>query len=515
MSAIARDRGRERTGGAASSAGRAGRARPNVLFVTVDQWPGHLLGCAGHSVIETPTIDQLARIGTRYTQAYAACPICIPARRSIMTGTSPKTHGDRIFQPALPMPAGLPTLAQCFRDGGYQATAVGKLHVYPQRDRIGFDDVLLAEEGRDHFGIDDYEMFLADNGYPGRQFMHGMSNNEYSWRTWHLPEELHVTNWTTWAGARTIKRRDPTRPGLWHVSYTHPHPPLVPLASYFDRYRTRDVQASNVGEWAKEPADLPHAVRLAREFWAELPPDRLADAKRAVYALCTHIDHQLRILIGTLREEGILDDTIILFCSDHGDMLGDHGLYAKRLMYESSAKVPMILVGPARSNAVRPGGTDDRLVELQDIMPTLLDMCELTVPDTCEGLSMIGSRRRDILYGESLTGAKATRMVRDGRFKLIWYPAGNRLQLFDLADDPSELHDLAADESTAPFRERLMSALIAQLYGDDLAWVESGRLVGMPVPPFEVAPNRDLSGQRGLHYPQIPASDPARVVGTA
>ena len=237
--------------------GPAPAARPNVLFITVDQWPGHLLGCAGHSVIETPTIDQLARIGTRYTQAYAACPICIPARRSIMTGTSPKTHGDRIFQPALPMPAGLPTLAQCFRDGGYQATAVGKLHVYPQRDRIGFDDVLLAEEGRDHFGIDDYEMFLADRGHPGRQFMHGMSNNEYSWRTWHLPEELHVTNWTTWAGARTIKRRDPTRPGLWHVSYTHPHPPLVPLASYFDRYRTRDVQASQcrrMGEGAGRSA---------------------------------------------------------------------------------------------------------------------------------------------------------------------------------------------------------------------------------------------------------------------
>jgi arylsulfatase len=515
MSSIATDRGEQSAGAAASPAAAGGRDRPNVLFVTVDQWPGSLLGCAGHEVIETPTIDQLARIGTRYTEAYAACPICIPARRSMMTGTSPRTHGDRIFQPALPMPAHLPTLAGCFRDAGYQASAVGKLHVYPQRDRIGFDDVLLAEEGRDHLGIDDYEMFLADRGYPGRQFMHGMSNNEYSWRTWHLPEELHVTNWTTWAGARTIKRRDPTRPGLWHVSYTAPHPPLVPLASYFERYRGRDVPASSMGEWARDPAGLPHAVRVAREFWADLRPDQLADAKRAFYAQCTHIDHQLRILIGTLREEGILDNTIILFCSDHGDMLGDHGLYAKRLMYEGSAKVPMILVGAAGSTSVPVGRTDDRLVEVQDIMPTLLEMCGLTVPDTCEGLSMIGARRRDILYGESLVGAKATRMVRAGRFKLIWYPAGNRLQLFDLADDPCELRDLASEPGSAATRDRLVAAMIGQLYGDDLAWVEGGRLVGMPAPAFGMPPNRGLSGQRGLHYPQIPASDPAHVVGTA
>ena len=118
----------------------ADAAPPNVLFVTVDQWPASLLGSAGHPVVETPTLDQLARVGTSYTRAYAECPICIPARRSMMTGTSPRRHGDREFQPALPMPRDLPTLAQSFRDGGYQAAAIGKLHVYPSRDRIGFDD---------------------------------------------------------------------------------------------------------------------------------------------------------------------------------------------------------------------------------------------------------------------------------------------------------------------------------------------------------------------------------------
>ena len=187
----------------------------------VDQWPGTLLGIAGHPVIETPTIDHLASLGTYFPNAYSECPICIPARRSVMTGTTARVHGDRLFQPAATMP-GLPTLAQTFRNAGYQAYAVGKLHVYPQRDRIGFDDVLLAEEGRSNLGaIDDYEIYLAEQGHAGRQFEHGMCNNDYMWRSWHLPEECHVTNWTTREMVKTIKRRDPTRPAFWQIGRAH------------------------------------------------------------------------------------------------------------------------------------------------------------------------------------------------------------------------------------------------------------------------------------------------------
>lgn len=502
----------------ASSAGAGSETKPrsHVLFVTVDQWPARLLGMAGHPVVETPTLDRIAKEGTRFTRAYAECPICIPARRSMMTGMSPRGHGDRVFQPALPMPENMPTLAGCFRDAGYQTAAIGKLHVYPQRDRIGFEEALLAEEGRGHLGgMDDYELFLADRGYAGQQFMHGMSNNEYSWRTWHLPEELHVTNWITWAAARTIKRRDPTRPGFWHVSYTHPHPPIVPLASYFERYRARDVDEPFMAEWARDPEALPYAVRLAHDYWEQLPPAQLADMRRAVYALCTHIDHQLRILIGTLREEGLLDDTVILVCGDHGDMLGDNGLYAKRLMYEASAGVPMLLIGPAGNPRVGAGATDDRLVGLQDVMPTLLDICGVPIPDSCEGLSMVGDRRREILYGESLLGAKATRMVHDGRYKLIWYPAGNHFQLFDLEADPRELTDLSADPDQVQVLRSLKAALADRLYGDDEAWIRDGELVGMPAPAFAMGSNRGLSGQRGLHFPPIPLTDPAKAVGSA
>lgn len=490
--------------------------QPHVLFITVDQWPGHLLGCAGHPEIETPTLDTLAQSGTLYTRCYAETPICIPSRRSLMTGRTARGHGDRDFQPDLPMPRDAVTLAGAFSAGGYQTGAIGKLHVYPPRDRIGFDEALLAEEGRGHLGgPDDYEMFLADNGHPGEQFLHGMSNNEYGWTTWHLDDALHVTNWTTRTAARQIKRRDPTRPSFWHVSYTHPHPPLVPLARYFDRYARRDIAGPVGGDWSAEEAQLPALLRSVRKFYSALPPHLLADTRRAFYALCTHIDHQLRLLIGTLREEGILDDTVIVFTSDHGDMLGDHGLFGKRLMYDASARVPLLVIDARRLDRVARNQTNERLVALHDLMPTLLDLAGVPCPEGVEGRSLLAPDTRDHLYGESHLGAKASRMIRDRTHKLIWYPAGNRFQLFDMQADPRELRDLAGAPAQAATLARLRALLRGHLYGEDLALVDAEGFVGLPEPETAAPDNRGLSGQRGLHYPQVPMSDPSVAVGAA
>lgn len=489
-------------------------ARPNVLLITVDQWAADLMGHAGHAVIETPTIDALARNGRRFTRAYAEVPICIPSRRSLMTGMTARRHGDRIFQPALPMPEAA-TLASTFRAAGYQAQAVGKLHVYPPRNRIGFDDAMVVEEGRGQLGIvDDYEMFLADKGHPGEQFLHGMSNNEYSWRPWHLPEDCHVTNWVARTTARTIKRRDPTRPAFWFASFTHPHPPLAPLQSYLARYARQTIDGEVVGDWAGEAA--PFALRVIHNHYPSLPHEQMQDVKRAYYALCTHIDHQLRVIIGTLREEGILDDTIVAFTSDHGDMLGDHGMFAKRCLLQRSAAIPMILMGTANCQRLKPGTLDDRPAALHDVMPTLLDLCGIATPTSCDGVSLIGEHERDALYGESLEGEQAMRMMVDRRYKLIWYVAGNRVQLFDLERDPRETTDLAADQAHAGIRHDLTEKLITQLYGSDEDLVRDGHLVGLPEPPMAAKPNRGLSGQRGLHFPAVPIDpDPSRVVGAS
>ncbi len=479
-------------------------SQPNVLLICTDHWPARLMGEAGHPVARTPTLDTLARNGVRFTNAYSECPVCIPARRTLMTGMSTRAHGDREFKVLEPMPA-FPTLAQTFRDNGYQAQAVGKLHVYPQRDRIGFDDVMLVEEGRPILGaVDDYDLWLADQGQAGLGYAHGMSNNEYTFRPWHLPESHHTTNWITRTMCRQIKRRDPTRPAFWYLSYVHPHPPLVPLQAYLDLYRDLDMDDACTGDWSGDPDSLPYLLRVIRSKWQHMPPGEIARIRRAFYALCTHIDHQMRLVIGTLREERLLDNTIIMFTSDHGDMLGDHGLWAKRVYYEASANVPMLVQGTREQAAATAGTVSDRLVGWQDIMPTLLDMAGLEIPDHVEGRSMFGSECRSHLYGECGEGPKSSRMIRQGSLKLIYYPWGHRRQLFDVDADPAEQRDLASLPAHADDLERLTKLLVAELYGPDLDWMVDGELVGMPEPDFAVAPNRDLSGQRGIHWPVPP-----------
>ncbi|MCK6473934.1 MAG: sulfatase-like hydrolase/transferase [Planctomycetes bacterium] len=475
--------------------------KPNVLLVTADHWPAALLGVAGHPSVRTPTLDQLALNGTRFTNAYAECPVCIPARRTLMTGTQPRTHGDRVYKDRLRMPA-VPTLAQTFRDAGYQAAAVGKLHVFPQRDRIGFDDVILCEEGRMQYAVaDDYELFLAERGHAGEFFGHGMSNNEYHTRAWHLPENLHVTHWATRNMCRTIQRRDPTRPGFWYLSYMHPHPPLVPLQAYLDLYREVPIDEPVCGEWARDPERIPYLLRARQRIDTPFDAVQVRAARRAFYALCTHIDHQLRLVIGTLREEGLVDNTIVCFSSDHGDVLGDHGVWAKRTFLEGSANIPMIVAGAKGGARVPAGAIDDRLVGWADVMPTLLELASVEVPATVEGCSMFGERKREHFYGECGEGLSANRMVRDARYKLIYYPVGNRVQLFDLQQDPRELNDLAEVSALSGVRERLTEILIEHLYGEDEAWVQGGKLAGLPDRETPPPVNRGLTGQRGTHWP--------------
>ena len=476
--------------------------RPNVLLMCVDHWPGYLLGAAGHPCILTPTLDKLANNGVRFANAYSATPTCIPARRALMTGTTSKTHGDRIFDEHLDMPE-LPTLAQTFFDAGYQTYAVGKLHVYPQRDRIGFGDVILNEEGRHHLGMgaDDYELFLAAEGYAGQELTHGMCNNDYMARSWHLPEHLHATNWTANEMSRMIHRRDPKRPAFWYMSFNFPHPPLVPLAAYLDMYRDAEIPEPVIGEWAREFEALPYALRMRRDRFPDYSLRENRIARQAFYALCTHIDHQIRLIVGILREEGLLDDTILCFTCDHGDMLGNHGQYAKGLFYDDSANIPLILVPAADDSRVGHHRVDGRLAEIRDVMPTLLDLAGVPIPETVEGISLASDGQREHLYGEHYEDdERATRMLRSERHKLIYYPLGNRVQLFDMQEDPDELRDLADDPAYAEVCEDLTAKLIENMYGDDLRWVEGGRFTGAPDRPYEPSPDRGLSNQRGWRY---------------
>ena len=474
--------------------------QPHLLLISVDHWPGSLLGAASHPAIQTPTLDQLARSGVRFENAYSECPVCIPARRTLLTGNPPREHGDRTFQTQLPLPSS-PTVSQVLRNAGYHTNAVGKLHVYPPRARAGFDEVILCEEGRPQLGaVDDYEIYLGEQGRPGWQFLHGMSNNDYVHRPWHLEEEHHVTNWITRQMCRTIQRRDPTKPGFWYLSYTHPHPPLAPLPCYWDMYRDVDPGEPYHGDWRRNADTMPAKMNAMIET-RHYSPEFIRNARRAFYALCTHIDHQLRLVIGTLREEGLLEDTVILFTSDHGDMLGNHGLWAKRLFYEDSACVPMILSAPSWLRRVGQPRVDSRLVGLQDIAPTLLDLAGVQIPPAMHGQPMLGAKSREWLYGEYGEGFEATRMLRGQQYKLIYYAAGNRLQLFDLKNDPQELTDLADRPAYQDIQQRMTELLVRELYGSDHRWAPAGRLVGLPDSKPASGGNRELALQRGLHWP--------------
>ncbi len=479
----------------------------NVLLICVDHWPGHLLGCAGHPAVITPTLDQLAANGTRFPNAYSACPVCIPARRGLMTGCSPRGHGMRDFAETTPMPP-LPTLAATFAQAGYQCFAVGKLHVYPQRDRIGFHDVILNEEGRHHLGMrsDDYERFLAKQGYAGQEYAHGLPTTDYLTRAWHLPEHCHPTNWTAREMSETIHRRDPTRPAFWYLSFNFPHPPLAPLPAYLDLYQEAPIPPAHFGDWSEDFDALPYALQArANRWYPHVHAGRLRDfelrtIRQAFYALCTHIDHQIRLVIGLLREEGLLDDTVIAFTSDHGDMLGNHGFFAKGLFYDDAARVPLLIMPAADDDRLAHHNVDERLVELMDVMPTLLDLAGVPTPESVEGQSLAQAQARDYLYGEYEEGTLATRMVRDERYKLIYYAAGNVVQLFDLVQDPLEMNDLSGDRAYASVRDRLLKQLRRQLTGADLAWVRDEEWVGLPQPTFAARPNRGLTAQRGLRF---------------
>jgi arylsulfatase A-like enzyme len=482
-------------------------AKPNVLMICTDHWSDIFTRPAGHPVVMTPTLDQLARSGTRFTRAYSGCPSCIPARKSLMTGMTARAHGDRVYTDGVEWPQ-VPTLAQCFRDAEYQSYCVGKLHVWPPRDRLGFDDVLLEDQGRhQHRNIpdgvaDDYELFLQDQGYAGLEFAGGMSTNDWMARPWHLPEYTHPINWAAREMCRVIRRRDPRKPGFWYLSFSAPHPPMTPLQQYLDLYDDAQIDMPVVGDWARKFENLP--LHMQQRTWPTglhtAPRHEVRLARKAYYATLTQIDHQIRVVLGTLREAGLIDNTIIVFTSDHGHMVGDHNMWAMTPFYELSAHIPMIIVPAKGDHRLAPGTRDDRFVEFGDIMPTLLDLAGIDIPDHVNQQSMVADTRRDYLYGEHGEGYAAQRMIRRGRYKLVYAAAGNMIQLFDIESDPRETHDLAGDPSMACELNELLDLMVANSYGNDGEWIKDGEVVGLPYKDFVPGDIRHLQGQRGLRY---------------
>ncbi|MBD3243260.1 MAG: sulfatase-like hydrolase/transferase [Chitinivibrionales bacterium] len=460
--------------------------KSNVVLFCCDHLRADWLGCNGHPLVMTPQIDKLAAQGVTFQRAFSECPMCVPARRTMMTGLGP--HGIRMFwnRDTQPFPEG-PKLAEVMTRAGYQTFASGKLHTCPQRNRIGFEDVQLNEEGRRQEGLvkDDYDAFLEDHGCAHRAYAHGLGNNQYGLRLSPLPEPFTTTHWTAQKAMEFLERRDPTRPFFLYVSFDKPHPPITPPAEYYELYREAQFPAPVMGDWVQERSPervrrlrLTNDVDMIREH-----PLLLQQTLRGFAAMITHIDSMIGVILGQIRELVGLRDTHVLFTSDHGDQLFDHGNAAKGDYFRGSPNVPLIVTPSARwreEHAMRPGRVDRATpAGLMDIMPTILALCDVEAPGTIEGQSLLGRARdsagdfRRYSFGRSDHSVAAT----DGRFVYQWFFTDDLEFLFDHDSDPREEHDLSTSEEHAATKKALRGALQEWLTdkGDEL--VSGGELV--------------------------------------
>ena len=261
-------------------------------------------------------------------------------------------------------------------------------------------------------------------------------------RPTHLPEHLHPTWWTVQKSIEWLDRRDPTKPFFLKTSFARPHSPYDPPQVYYEMYRDRAMPPPYMSDWAAMHDDPATAAKV--EGWRGRQPDAQIDRARApaIAGNITFIDHQIGRLIYELRRirSELWHNTLIIFFSDHGDMLGDHNLWRKTYGYEGSARVPMI-VRPPDDWRVQRGLVRDEVVEIRDVMPTLLEAAGLPVPDTCQGQSMmplvLGQQIpwRNYLHGEHswcYSHEQAMHYLTDGREKYIWLAHLGKEQLFDL-----------------------------------------------------------------------------------
>lgn len=468
--------------------------RPNIILINVDQWRGDCLSIDGHPVVETPWLDELALEGARCSRAYAASPVCIPARASLYTGLTPRTHGRVGYRDGVPWDYPV-TMGGEFTRGGYQTQAIGKLHVYPERLQLGFQNVVL-HDGYLHFARDrradqtqrdDYLLWLRrQDGVDADYVEHGLDCNAQVARPWNRDERLHPTNWAFSEAVDFFRRRDPTRPFFLFLSLHRPHPPYDPPQWAFDQYLAGAMPDPPQGDWSD--AFAPYAnPRKPDLFVGAMDPRALRRARAGYYGLMTQIDHQVHRLREALQEYRLHDTTYLCFVSDHGEMLGDHGLFRKGYPYEGSARIPLILKGP-HGSAIKHKHVISQPIELRDVLPTLLDIAGLPISSAIEGKSFLrlatgrSTSWRPYLHGELALFGQSLQWLTDGHEKYIWFSGTGREQLFNLDDDPAECRDLARNGGAAARVARWRGRLIKELKTREEGFVRSGRLVkGRPV----------------------------------
>jgi len=420
--------------------------KPNILLLMADQMAPAALPFYGGTTAMTPVMSRLASEGVVFASAYCASPLCGPSRFSLLSGQLPSRIGA--FDNACELRADTPTFAHYLRLGGYRTIAAGKMHFVGPDQLHGFEERLTTDIYPADFS------WTPDWTRPQVRpsWYHSMTSVTTSGpciRTNQIDFDEEVV-FATRRKLFDIARAGGTRPFFLMASLTHPHDPFVIPQRYWDLYEGRPIPPPRV-RIPREHLD-PHSLRLLHAIGADLEAvteSQILCARRAYYAAISYVDEQFGLILQTLRETGLDENTVILMCGDHGEMLGERGLWYKMTFFEGGARVPLVLHAP-RTFAPR---VVHQSVSNIDLLPTLLELAGLepAAAAPLDGRSLVPLARGErsgetAVYGEYLGEGAVSPviMIRRGPLKFIHAP-GDPDQLYDLTADPDELVNLAVD----------------------------------------------------------------------
>lgn len=438
----------------------------NVLFLWSDQHKPRALGIDGDPVARTPNLDALARSGVRFDSAYCTNPVCVPSRASVLTGLY--THNHRAYNNATPWPFEKKTIAHAFGRAGYMTALIGKMHFVDAQThgfdyRLDFNDwfqylgpktKLYAEElSRRNSGsglpqIDDLWRD-SDDPWAGVRELDEREGPVHMGRVSKIPEKDHFDNFVARESIRFLKNHGGKHPFFLISSFLKPHDPFMPSERFAKMFRAEEMKLPDT--WGK--VDLAAAPREIREsILNNRPTPELRDPQKArqriayYYANLAQLDDCIGQVLRALRELGLEKDTILLYTADHGEMLGEHGLWQKFVFYEASVGVPLIFRVPGLTPENARCATPVSLVQL---FPTLAELCGVPIPSGLDSSSLVPNLREPAravdttVFAEyALNTPRAKYMIRRGDFKFNFY-ANDTPELYNLREDPNEMKNLA------------------------------------------------------------------------
>lgn len=421
-------------------------SKPNILLFFTDMQRADTVHALGNPVIRTPNLDRLVREGTAFTSAYSPCPVCIPARWCMHYGQYPGRSG-LYTNGRMPDDNGR-SIPAVLGEAGYLTQSIGKCHFTPDKLALrGFDNRLVQEEGCSNPEVDDYVRWLRDNGYDYDE-PHGTRGEMY-----YTPQvSLHgeKDHPSQWIGDRTVEfveeHSADDQPWFLFSSFIHPHPPFAPPKPWHKLYRA---------PYMPMPKVPPDSERLYtwinrhqnRYKYRDQGIDRnfVRLIKAYYYATISFVDYQIGRVLETLEKGGHLDNTMIVFTSDHGEYLGDYNCFGKRSMHNPASRVPMLARLPGRFEK---GKVCDAPVSLVDIFPTVAavaraDVSGLELDGEDLAKTVAGSTERDVVFSQFGRRQKGIYMIVGRRWKYFYSAAEQREFLFDRINDPDETRNLA------------------------------------------------------------------------